>query len=75
LIDGPIRSVGVRTAGRADWNLKKGGKAFGVFPIPEFKIVEATTDAGVVELGVTSRDVPLVVAALSQREDSYRPTA
>jgi hypothetical protein len=64
LIDAPIRSIDVRAAGKDEWNLKKGGKLFGVFPIPEFKIIQATTDAGVVEFAVTSWDVPLVVAAL-----------
>jgi hypothetical protein len=64
VIDAPIRSIGVRAAGRGEWNVKKGGKAFGVIPIPEFKVVEATTDAGIVEFAVTSWDVPLVVSAL-----------
>lgn len=64
VIDAPIRSIDVRAAGRGEWNVKKGGKAFGVIPIPEFKVVEATTDAGVVEFAVTSWDAPLVVSAL-----------
>jgi hypothetical protein len=65
VIDAPIRSIDVRTAERGEWNVKNGGKAFGVMPIPKFEVVEATTDAGVVEFAVTSWDVPLVVAALS----------
>jgi hypothetical protein len=64
VIDAPVRSVDVRAAGQSDWNLKKGGKAFGLIPIPEFKVIEATTDDGVLELAVTSWDVPLVVFAL-----------
>ena len=64
VIDESIRSIDVRSAGQSEWNVKKGGKAFGLVPIPEFKVVEATTDAGVVEFAVTSWDVPLVVAAL-----------
>jgi hypothetical protein len=59
------RSINVRAAGRGEWNVKKGGKAFGVIPLPEFKVVEATTDVGTVEFAVTSWDVPLVVSALS----------
>jgi hypothetical protein len=64
MIDGPIRSIDVRAAGNEERNVKKGGKMFGVIPLPEFKVVEATTDGGLVELAVTSWDVPLVVSAL-----------
>jgi hypothetical protein len=64
VIDAPIRSIEVRAAAQSEWNVKKGGKAFGVVPIPEFKVVEATTDAGVVEFAVPIWDVPLVVFAL-----------
>lgn len=37
VLDTPVQSIEVRTAERSEWNLKKGGKAFGLIPIPEFK--------------------------------------
>ena len=64
VIDTPVRFLNVRAADPSDWNLKKGGKVFGVIQIPEFQIIEATTDAGVLELAVPSWDVPLGVSAL-----------
>jgi hypothetical protein len=64
VIDTPVRSLDVRAADASDWNLKKGGKAFGLIPIPEIQLIEATTDVGVVEFGVPSWDVPLVTLAL-----------
>jgi hypothetical protein len=57
-------SVEVREAGRSEWNLKKGGDAFGVIPVPEFQVVVCKTDRGVVELSVPSTDVGRVVTAL-----------
>jgi hypothetical protein len=64
LINEPIRSIDVRAAGRSEWNVKKGGKAFGVVQIPEFRVVVAKTDRGLLEFSVPSTDVELVRAAL-----------
>lgn len=61
-----IHSVEVRQAGRSEWNVKKGGKAFGVLPVPEFQVVVCKTDRGELELSVPSTDVGLVKAALSR---------
>lgn len=59
-----VQSVEVRQADRSEWNVKKGGKAFGVLPVPEFLVIVCKTDRGVLELSVPSADVPLVQAAL-----------
>jgi hypothetical protein len=64
VIDTPIRSIEVRAAEQRERNVKKGGKAFVLIPIPEFKVIEATTDSGAIEFVVPSWDVPLVVFAL-----------
>jgi hypothetical protein len=63
-IDGPIRSVEVREVAQGDWNIKQGGKAFGVLPLPEFKVLVAETDGGLLEFTVPSPDVSLVTTAL-----------
>jgi hypothetical protein len=63
-IDAPIRSVDVRDVAQGDWNIKRGGKAFGVFPLPEFKVLVAETDGGLLEFAVPSPDLSLVTTAL-----------
>jgi hypothetical protein len=61
-----INTVEVRQAGRAEWNVKKGGKAFGVLPVPEFQVIVCKTNRGDLELSVPSTDVGLVRAAISR---------
>ena len=60
-----VQSVEVRRPGRAEWNLKKGGTAFGVIPVPEFKVIVCQTDRGALKLCVPATDVALVRAALA----------
>jgi hypothetical protein len=57
----------VRDADKTHWNVKKGGKAFGVLPVPAFRTIVCTTDAGVIELTVPQEDAPLVRAALERQ--------
>lgn len=59
-----IRTLDFRAPGRAEWNVKKGGTAFGVIAIPDFTVIVATTDRGVLEFTVPSVDVDLVTAVL-----------
>ena len=59
-----VQSVEVREAGRSEWNVKKGGNALGVVPVPEFQVVVCKIDGGVLELTVPGTDVNLVVTAL-----------
>jgi hypothetical protein len=59
-----VQSAEVRQAGRSEWNLKKGGTAFGVIPVPEFKVIVCQTDRGILKLCVPATDVALVRAAL-----------
>jgi hypothetical protein len=61
-----IRSLEVRQADRSEWNVKKGGKAFGVLPVPEFQVVVCKTDRGELELSVPSTDIELVKTVLSR---------
>ena len=63
-IDADMRLLDVRDVARTDANVKRGGKVFGILPIPEFKVVVAETDRGVLEFFVPSPDVPLVASAL-----------
>lgn len=63
MINERIRSVDVRQAGRSEWNLKKGGNAYGI-PVPELQVIVCQTDRGVLELSVPDTDVGLVVTAL-----------
>jgi hypothetical protein len=63
-INEEIRSVDVREAGRSEWNVKKGGNAFGVVPVPAFQVVVCKTDRGTLELSVPSTDMGLVLTAL-----------
>lgn len=66
LITKPLAPIEVQNAGRSQWNVKKGGKAFGVVPIPEFKVVVVKTTESLLELSVPMTDVELVTAALQQ---------
>lgn len=59
-----VRSVEVREPGRSKWNVKKGGNAFGVVPVPAFQVVVCKTDRGILELSVPITDVGLVLTAL-----------
>jgi len=63
-IDADIRSLDVREVRRIDANIKAGGKGFGVLPIPEFRVIVAETDRGVLEFFVPRADVQLVASAL-----------
>jgi hypothetical protein len=67
LISEQVRSIEIRPPGRAEWNVKRGGKAFGVLQIPEFKVLVCQTERGVIEFTVPSIDVPLVSAALQSK--------
>jgi len=71
MIPRPAQSVEVRAAERSEWNMKKGGKAFGVVPVPEFQVVIARTDVGALELAVPSTDVELVMEVLRQSPSDY----
>lgn len=64
-----IHSVDIRQAGRSEWNVKKGGKAFGVLPVPEYQVVVCKTDRGELELSIPSADIGLVKAALSRLKE------
>ena len=66
-IDERIQSMERRPAGGSEWNVKKGGKAFGVLPVPEFQVVVCTTDRGILEFSVPSADLVLVETALGRQ--------
>jgi hypothetical protein len=55
-----VESISVRPPGPAEWNVKKGGNAFGVVPVPRFVTIVCKTGEGTVELTVVDVDVPLV---------------
>jgi hypothetical protein len=59
-----IQNLDFRAPGRAEWNVKKGGTAFGVIAIPEFTVIAASTDRGLLEFTVPIVDVDLVTAVL-----------
>ena len=60
----PIESLEIRRTGPAEWNMKKGGKAYGVLAVPEFLVLVCKTERGVLELAVSGTDVTLVRTAL-----------
>ena len=59
-----VRAVHFRAPGRAEWNVKKGGTAFGVITIPQFTVIVASTDRGVLEFTVPVIDADLVTTVL-----------
>ena len=61
-----LSALTARQAGRSEWNVKKGGNAFGV-PVLAFQVVVCRTDRGTIYLCVPSTDVGLVLTALRQR--------
>jgi hypothetical protein len=63
-IDEQFRSISVRDPGKAEWNVKKGGNAFGVIPIPKFQVIECESDKGTFEFTVPQLDLDLVESAL-----------
>jgi hypothetical protein len=68
VIDSPIRSLQVGAPGGKGPSVKKGGRAFGVLPVPEFKAIAAETDQGALEFVVPSADLDLVTSALRRAD-------
>ena len=63
-IDEKFQSIRVLDPGKAEWNSKKGGSAFGVIPIPKFQVLECQSENGVFEFTVPQADIKLVELAL-----------
>jgi hypothetical protein len=59
-----ITSLRVRDAQPDEWNLKKGGTAFGVVTVPTFCVVVCKTLDGTIEFAVPALDAETVAAAL-----------
>jgi hypothetical protein len=60
----PAAITGVREPGRAEWNVKRPGRAFGIIPIPDSRTIFIEANGATLELTVTAIDEPLVEAAL-----------
>jgi hypothetical protein len=66
LVDKHVRSVEVKPIPASAWNVKKGGRAFGLVSLPDFQMVVATADRTVLEFIVPCIDVQLVVSAIKR---------
>jgi hypothetical protein len=62
----PLR-VEVRPADKREPNVKKGGKAFGLLPVPSFVVITCVLDSGSIELVVPGLDQQLVEGFFKSR--------
>ena len=61
-IPSDVLAISTRSADYREPNVKKGGKAFGVLPVPAFVVVTCNTTSGSMDLVVPAADVPLVTS-------------
>jgi len=66
-VDSPITSVASQPADHREPGVKKGGKAFGVVPVPSFFVVECVTPAGPLDFVVPAADEQLVFGYFNSR--------
>jgi len=59
----------VRAPSRPEWNVKRGGRAFGIIPVPGARVVCLSARRTDLELIVPEIDLPLVRAALADSHD------
>jgi len=57
-----VESISVRPPGPAEWNVKKGGSAFGVVPVPRFLTIVCKTGEGTVDATTLRGKAPGAVA-------------